>query len=214
MGEPKYITFYIDGSFDKMEAVKDLTLQPQYNIKEYLISHETSNSKGEDKPHFHFLIHAEEKSFNSLYKRLKLLLGAIKPSGQGGYRPYGRLKVPIRNLETLKAYICKDGNVISSMSKETLDDLYKKSYKKNNIEQVWNEFMEHAQSNGSIPAYYYQPNHKEYIDHIRRAILQFLISKEDKISRPKIESYLTKFIRTSSLDPAIKKTILYNHFYT
>ena len=61
-----YRTFYIDESVDKFNDVEE-TIK-NYGIEQYLIAHEQYNRKGQDKPHFHFLVFTTLKNLRALVK--------------------------------------------------------------------------------------------------------------------------------------------------
>lgn len=206
MTELKHITFFIDGPLDKFDLVEKLVKESSAEF--YLISHELLNAKGENKPHYHFIILSNEKTFNALFKRLKSNLNAVVTTkGRGGYRPYGRLKEPIRDIEKLKIYCCKDGNVRSTYSTAILEELHQKSFKKNSEDRLFNGLKDFLNQKTL------SQNQIEFIDEIRRGIIEYLISKDEKISKPKIEGYLSKYIRTSDWDTDKKLDIFMGLYY-
>lgn len=98
----------------------------QYEIDEYLIALEE-----EPRLHYHFIVYTSVANCINLIQYLVRKYKLKNKSGKhGGKNHYGRVKKPITNLEQLKIYCCKEGNIISSYSNETLEDLYRKSFKK------------------------------------------------------------------------------------
>jgi len=211
----KYITFFIDGSEEYFDQIEKLILLPTYSISFWLVSHELFNSKMEKKPHYHFIIKSIEKAYNALFKRLKELLGAKCESTKGGYRPYGRLKVPIRDITKLKQYCSKDGNVRSSCDSAELKALYEASYKKKDKELFLNELCDWVAKNSYHPTFPTSHVWRDTTDRIRGGIIHFLLDKKHRITRPTVESYFLQFIRSDycPLSPEKKKTYLFNHFY-
>lgn len=213
--ESKYITFFIDGPPLHFDEIESLIHLPCYNIEWWLISHELENSKGQNKPHYHFIIKTSEKQFNALYKRLKTLLGAKCPSTKGGYRPYGRLKVPIKDINRLKSYCCKDGNIRSSATPQELKELYEASYKKQDKEIFMNNMALFLNENYNPPKFYEPLKHTETIDNLRRGILHYLLREKHKISRASVDAFFIKYIRSdfSLLSLPQKKQLIFNHFF-
>lgn len=211
----KYITFFIDGDQEAFDEIEKLILLPTYSISFWLISHEEFNSKNEKKPHYHFILKCTEKAYNALFKRLKIFLGAKCDSTKGGYRPYGRLKVPIRDITKLKQYCSKDGNVRSSLPNKELKQLYEASYKKQDKEVFTNELCDWVAKNSYHPIYPCTNEWRDITDRIRGGVIHFLLDKKHKITRPTVESYFLTFIRSDycPLSPEKKKTFLFNHFY-
>jgi len=106
-------------------------VRDEYSIEEYLISYETIDKKGGEKPHFHFIVFSNYANVTNLIQKLVRDYKLSNTSGKrGGKRFYARDKTPIRNLELLKVYCSKEGNVLSSYSNEVLDELYRKSFLK------------------------------------------------------------------------------------
>lgn len=206
MTDLKHITFFIDGPLDKFDLVEKLVIEASAEF--YLISHELLNAKGENKPHYHFIILSTEKTYNALFKRLKSNLNAVVTTkGRGGYRPYGRLKEPIRDIEKLKIYCCKDGNVRSTYSTEVLEELHQKSFKKHSEDKLFQGMKKFLSERT------YSQNQIELLDEIRRGILEYLISQDEKISKPKIEGFLSKYIRTSDSSMDYKLDLFMGLYY-
>jgi len=116
-------------SLDLHQQLETL-VKETYDIEEYLIAFEPKNDKQEDKPHFHFIVFTDYKNCTNLLQKLvKDYNLACKGGKRGGKRYYARLKKPIRDLNQLKIYCSKDNNVLSSYSPDTLEDLYRQSFK-------------------------------------------------------------------------------------
>jgi hypothetical protein len=138
--EYKYKTTFFDCKNKKqqgdplqyMDEIKEI-LTKDYGVKDYLIAYEERNAKGEYKPHVHTIYLTSESNGTNFVKKIVSKYG-LRGNTKGGRRYYGTLKEPIRDLEKLRVYCSKDGNVISSLSNEELDRLAKKSFKKDNLE--------------------------------------------------------------------------------
>lgn len=203
MTELKHITFFIDSPLDKFDCIEKMVID--HDITEYLISHEQINAKGEEKPHYHFLLLTTEKVYNNLFKKLKVALG-VKPhkaTGSGGYRPYGRLKVPIRDLDRLKAYICKDGVVRSTYSEDVLKALHEKSFQKTKTDKFKAELVSYIDEH--LPAHQILDKEKFY-----SIIIQYFLTQDSKITKQGIVSWGTYYIRhTDKLGHKSRQSLIY-----
>jgi len=125
-----YRTFYIDETVEKFNLVEQ-TIK-DYGIEQYLIAHEQYNRKGQDKPHFHFLVFTTLKNLRALVKHFveKFSL-ANTDKKRGGYRKYGTHAdgKPIHDEAKFSSYLCKDGNVRSTFPEEQLLQYKANSYK-------------------------------------------------------------------------------------
>lgn len=200
----KHIAFYIDGTEDKFDYVEDLV--KQHDITEYLISHELKNSKDEDKPHFHIIILTDEKTYANFIKKLRNALDAYnKVKGSGGYRPYGRIKQPIRDIHKLKVYCSKDGNVRSSYSAEVLEALYKESHKKNAVDAFKEELIK------TLDEIEFDLSGYDVKDKLYQTIIKMMIKNDMKISRPGVVSWGNFYIsKTERYNINQKARFIYN----
>ena len=208
--EHKHITFFMDGEhilFDDLEK----TVKTRYDIAEYLISHEETNEKQEVKPHFHFIIFTTEKNYTNLLQYLVKTYNLKNTSGkQGGRRKYGRLKNPIKDLNKLKIYCCKDGNIRSSYGPDVLDDLYRQSFKKTTklLKQKCLEFVEGTLTSGfSFIGF----------EEVRLKVIEFCLIEKIHIRKTLIDSYViyigqTSELHTLKLSPHAIYGQLYNSF--
>lgn len=115
-----------------MNEIKDILIN-DYGVQDYLIAYEERNAKGEYKPHIHTIYLTSETNGTNFVKKVVSKYG-LRGNTKGGRRYYGTLKEPIRDLEKLRIYCSKDGNVISSLPNDELDRLAKSSFKKDNLE--------------------------------------------------------------------------------
>lgn len=206
MAESFHQTFFIDSPltiFDDLQKIVNAT----YGIDEYLIAFEPTNEKGEAKPHFHFIVFTTEKNLTNLIQFLVKKYNLSTKGQQGGRRKYGRLKQPIHNLERLKIYCSKEGNIRTSYSEDILQDLYRKSFKKDDkslklkaLKYVENETF--SQLHVSL-------------EDIRLYIIKFCMVEKIHIRRTLVDAYLI-YIAQSSEFTRLRKTatdiyiLLYN----
>jgi hypothetical protein len=175
-------TFTIDLTQDHHDDLQHIVAL-KYDIEEYLIAFEATNDKGEAKPHFHFIVFTTYKNCTNLQQHLVKKYNLSNTSGQhGGKRRYARLKQPIHNLEQLKVYCSKEGNVKSSYSPDTLTDLYRKSFKKNDraLKLKCQAFVEAAT----------QSQLHVSIEDIRLYIIEWCMEEKVHLRRTLIDSYL------------------------
>lgn len=188
MAESIHQTFFIDSPltiFDDLQKIVNTT----YGIDEYLIAFEPTNEKGEAKPHFHFIVFTTEKNLTNLIQYLVKKYNLATKGQQGGRRKYGRLKQPIHNLERLKIYCSKEGNIRTSYSEDILQDLYRKSFKKDDkslklkcLKYVENETV--SQLHVSL-------------EDIRLYIIKFCMVEKIHIRRTLVDSYLIYIAQSS-----------------
>lgn len=188
MAELFHQTFFIDSPitiFDDLQKIVNTT----YGIDEYLIAFEPTNEKGEAKPHFHFIVFTTEKNLTNLIQYLVKKYNLSTKGQKGGRRKYGRLKQPIQNLERLKIYCAKEGNVRTSYSEDILQDLYRKSFKKDDkslklkcLKYVENETV--SQLHVSL-------------EDIRLYIIKFCMVEKIHIRRTLVDSYLIYIAQSS-----------------
>lgn len=161
----------ISYSLQLHEEIETL-VKDTYDIEEYLIAFEPKNDKQEDKPHFHFIVYTDYKNCTNLLQKLvKDYNLASKGGKRGGKRYYARLKKPIRDLNKLKIYCSKDNNIKSSYTNETLDDLYRQSFKVDLITRR-DKVLKHIEE--------VMPSHHRLNPHrVKIAIIQYY--KENKL---------------------------------
>lgn len=174
-------TFTIDldhTEFDNIETAVKI----RYGIEEYLIAFEPHNDKGEPKPHFHFIVFTTIKNCTNLLQHLVKLYKLSNTSGKhGGKRRYARLKQPIRNLEQLKIYCSKHGNVRSSYKEDTLTDLYKKSFIKNDrtLKMKCQEYVEQQTAS----------QYSVSLEEIRLHIISWCMTEKVHLRRTLVDAY-------------------------
>ena len=174
-------TFTIDLEQSHHDALVH-TVNTKYDIEEYLIAFEPHNDKGVPKPHFHFIVFTTVKNATNLIQHLVKQYNLSNSSGKhGGKRRYARLKQPIRNLEQLKIYCSKHGNVKSSYQEGTLTDLYKKSFVKNDrtLKMKCQTYVENQTSS----------QYKVSLEDIRLYIISWCMTEKVHLRRTLVDSY-------------------------
>lgn len=207
MAEFNYHTFFIDSPLEKFDEIEE-TVKLSYGIEEYLIAFEATNEKGEDKPHYHFIVFTTDKNLTNLLQHLVKKYNLANKSGQkGGRRKYGRLKQPIKNLERLKIYCSKEGNVRSNYTEEVLTDLYKKSFKKDD-KALKVKCLRYVEGETTSQLYV-------SLEDIRLYIIKFCMVEKIHIRRTLVDAYLIYIVQSSeftrlSKSPTDIYLLLYN----
>lgn len=127
-----YKTWYFDELAIHIDEVESIL--KSYNFPEWLLCHEEFNSEGKPKPHYHILVklggdgdikpwNAMMSRFKNTYKLLQKNKEYRKNNPKGGYSCFGIIKGEIYDPETYKKYLCKDGNIRSNISPETLKNI-------------------------------------------------------------------------------------------
>lgn len=189
MAEFQHHTFFIDSPLEKFDDLEEIIVKT-YGIDEYLIAFEATNDKGESKPHFHFIVFTTDKNLTNLIQYLvKKYNLASSSKKQGGRRKYGRLKQPIRNLESLKVYCAKEGNVRTSYGDDILADLYRKSFKKDD-KALKHKALKYVEGETTSQLYV-------SLEDIRLYIIKFCMTEKVHIRRTLIDAYLIYIVQTS-----------------
>ena len=179
--EHTHHSFFIDATFQEFSTIEH-TVKTSYDIEEYLIAFEATNDKGDEKPHFHFIIFTTLKNcINLIQYFVKKYDLATKGGSRGCKRKYGRIKA-IRNLQKLKEYCSKDGNIRSSYSEETLSELFRNSFKKDakQLKVKCQQYVEEQTSSQfQVPT-----------DEIRMLIIEWCMTQKVHVRRTLVDSYL------------------------
>lgn len=181
------------------EIVKTIKV---YDTEEYLVAYEAENSKGEEKPHYHIIVYTSYKNCTNIIQHFVRKYELSNKSGKvGGLRKYGRLKQPIENLEKLKQYCCKEGNVLSSYSNEVIDDLYRKSFnKRQNIKEKICRTLDEK----------FKTRYNTDSGEIKEQIIQILIDFKIHIRKSLVDSYYIWYSQASELE---HMTLNAHHIY-
>lgn len=189
MAESTHHTFFIDSPLEKFDEIEN-AVTTTYAIDEYLIAFEPTNEKGEDKPHYHFIVYTTDKNLTNLIQYLVKKYSLASTTGkQGGRRKYGRLKQPIKNLERLKVYCAKEGNVRTSYDHDILQDLYRKSFKKDD-KALKVKCLRYVEGETTSQLYV-------SLEDIRLYIIKFCMVEKIHIRRTLVDAYLIYIVQTS-----------------
>lgn len=188
MAEYTHHTFFIDSPLENFDEIVKI-VNSTYAIDEYLIAFEATNEKGESKPHYHFIVNTTDKNLTNLIQYLVKKYNLSTKGQKGGRRKYGRLKQPIQNLESLKIYCSKEGNVRSSYGDDILHDLYRKSFKKDDkaLKVQCLKYVE-AQTTSQLHV---------SLEDIRLYIIKFCMVEKIHIRRTLVDAYLIYIVQSS-----------------
>lgn len=206
-----YKTWFFDESISKFDEVETIIIS--YSFPEWLICHEKFNSNGEPKPHYHILVKlgndGDIKPWNAMMSRIKKHYKLIEKNKllragktKGGTTCFGILKKQLTDIETFKRYLCKDGNVRSNMSEETLKHITQqgqavarqKEFKVKclNYVEAWYHKIYKSK-------FTYEPYHDEL--QIKTLILEFYIQERAPWCKSSILSLYNYCIAFSTIPP-------------
>lgn len=195
--EIDYRTFYLDLPVTEYDYVEDYIK----NIFDfYFIAHEEENRKREPKPHFHVLLKCTKNEGFNCCNHFVRKYGLASKSGQhGGYRKYGYYGKgkAIHTEEQFMTYLCKDGNVRSSIGKDELKKYMDKSFKKEERDAHIHKVYEYLDT--VITDAHFDPNAQyETYKFIKKEIIKYYIENDLKIS-PQYKSMILNYVRVSKL---------------
>ena len=207
--EYKYKTTFFDCKTESAKAdpikymndIKDILIK-DYGVKDYLLAYEERNVKGEYKPHIHVIYLTSNNNGTNFVKKIVCKYG-LRSNSQGGRRYYGTLKEPIRNLEKLRAYCSKDGNVISSLPQDELDRLAKLSFKKDNLE-IKQKLVIHLDEivMEKYWSYHHDTEKTYYIsqENLAIEIIKYMTNNKIHLRKSLLESYIIYYKQFTELE--------------
>lgn len=116
----------------------------EYDVGDYIVAAETAPAgvhTATDGQHFHFCCQMTDEDYHKFSKRIKTKYGLSGQSRNGKVRGYGKV-TKIDNLEHMKAYTVKDGNIRTNLEQTELEALREQSYKKEEKKALEKELLE------------------------------------------------------------------------
>lgn len=116
----------------------------QYDIGLFIVSLEVSQDshKATDGQHMHFYVEMSPQDYTRFAKRIFIDRFKLKGKAtKGESRQYGKVQ-KIENVQRMKAYTVKDGNIVTNMSEGELELLKNISFKKQDKEDEFEKLME------------------------------------------------------------------------
>lgn len=104
-----------------------------YDIQGYLIGFEETPYH-----HYHLLFQGTDTIYNAFSKRLIEKYNLRGSAKQGKSRQYGRIS-KIKDLEKLKSYTVKDGDIRTNLSQEEVTKIIEDSFKKDKVKTLIEE---------------------------------------------------------------------------
>lgn len=138
----QWTAFYAAIKHEHKEEVLKILLE--YDIEKYIIGLETAQSTHSESngQHMHFMVQMYPKDYTRFAKRVFIdkynLRGralADKP------RQYGKVKT-IENIQKMMCYTVKDGNLMTNMDEDTIQELIKQSFKKEDKKTEYEKLYE------------------------------------------------------------------------
>lgn len=124
------IAFFFAVTHDHFDYLEET--MKEYSYGEYIIAAETAprthlKTKGQ---HFHFVVQMSVKDYHKFSKRVKTKFDLQGQAKNGVGHQYGKVR-NIRDIEKLKAYVCKhheDDLIRSNIAKDKLLEYFEKSF--------------------------------------------------------------------------------------
>ena len=179
--DDKWITAYIDVSAEHLSAVE--ARFKKFNIDQYMIACET-----EPRDHMHLIGYTDRRNWDAMMRKLVDKFN-LRTKTRGGHRKYKTLNEPTRNIELLRQYCTKEGNlelIRTNLKPEEVEAYYEKSYKKNKDQKENEQAVEHLENTIEQPFYsqdeelYYEDAQK-FISKIKLLIINYLRTTHDII---------------------------------
>lgn len=204
--ENEWMAFFAAIQHSQQETL--LVALQRYNIGKYIIAKEkvTDAHKETDGEHFHFLVEMTKSDYHSFTKNT--LQQKYKLRGQAKKdlpKQYGKVK-KIKNIDHMKAYTLKEGDYITNMSQEEINEVVKFAHSKQEEKDEGIQLMKYL---AKVPLlefeiqestmYHDHQNSNAYVNYVLlcKAVIRYHIenSKSRKgLTRSAIESHVRKFI--------------------
>ena len=173
-----------------------------YDIQGYIIGHEIVPFS-----HYHILFQGTNQIYNAFSKRLIEKYNLRGKAGKDQTRQYGRIS-KIKDLEKLKSYTVKDGNIRTNLTEEETKKIIETSFKKANtlslIDEIGTQLSElHNETNiltSTFTEHFKEPS-------FRWIIKQLIKKKHFKINKSILKNILLKAIIFNNHIPENLKTL-------
>lgn len=214
-----WMAFFFAIRHDEFDYIESTLME--YAIGGYIIAAETSAGvhKDTDGEHFHFCVQMTDTDYHSFSKRLKVKYSLSGRATVNTSRQYGKVK-EIENLELMKAYTIKSGNIRSNLTEEELEHLKGKSYEKNEKKTFEKELIEKFDTSLGFDSNWinlihtggYEINWNTCAFNFERAqnvIIQHYLEKNAKMPPPSIlKNHVKLYFATRDMNNDIKAQIM------
>lgn len=144
----QWTAFYAAIKHEHKDTVLKILLE--YDIERYIIGLEVSQSTHNETEgqHMHFMVQMYPKDYSRFAKRVFIDKYGLRGRALEGLpRQYGKVK-NIENIQKMMCYTVKDGNLMTNMDQDTIEELIKQSFKKEDkkteYEQLYEALTEYA----------------------------------------------------------------------
>lgn len=221
MEDKKYIIHHIDEEISALEKLQSIYDEPNRDIEKYFIAYES-----EPRPHFHLLTYSTEKTYNALMATIKRTFNLVEKQkilrqthGKGGRCLYTRVKDPTKSYEKFITYIQKEETGLfkyKGFSKELVEELGKKSFKKNEPKKNLDILLEHLEKEWKRPIEITK-KHSEFAQIQADTLFEiyYYINKSEinlSLSRTAINNYYLTYLRKTEHYNMEKKVYLQMYF--
>jgi len=138
----QWTAFYAAIKHEKKDEVLKILLE--YDIDKYIIGLEIAKSTHSESQgqHMHFLVQMYPKDYTRFSKRVFIDKYGLRGRALEGLpRQYGKVK-NIENIQKMMCYTVKDGNLMTNMDPDTIEELIKQSFKKEDKRTEYEELYE------------------------------------------------------------------------
>ncbi len=217
----EWIAFFFAVKHTEFDYLIETLLE--YTVGGYIVAAETASNAHKDTggEHFHFCCEMSNEDYHKFSKRVKIKYSLSGQARNGQARQYGKVD-KINNIEKMKAYCLKDGNIRSNLEPEELDRLKEKSYKKEEKKKFEVELNDYLAKNDDlrVPLVRIDPTgtNGAYIDYAQcaivfnkatRIILEYHILKEVRIPPPSLlKNYIKNYFLSLTMNEYFKSRIL------
>jgi hypothetical protein len=146
--------------------------------------------------HMHFYVEMFPKDYLRFAKRVFIDKYKLKGKASGGVgRQYGKVK-NIENLERMKAYTIKDGNIRTNMTEKEIDALKEIAFEKKGEHDHFNKLMKFITDSMTNHEYMLLVDEIGDVSSIQKYIILFHIKEQSNrdVSRSTLDRYVRMWI--------------------
>lgn len=201
----KWISCMFHIPLSEYDYIQDTLLN--YDIAGYFIGHESTPYS-----HFHILFEGTNKIYNAFSRILVEKYDLRGKATVGLARQYGRIK-QIRDIERMKQYTVKDGNVRSNIPQETLDEYMKSSFKVQDIRSMQICISDELDDLSDFSNYITKENDKYdnyLISKIKKKIIEISLEKKYKLTKSALNNFVGYYLTYSKIINRSTKIFLLN----
>jgi len=171
-----------------------------YDIGEYAIAFENEDSKGDPKPHFHFLFSGTQNIYNN-FTKVVVEKFKLRRTGHGGKNRYGKV-TNIRTLDGMLSYTLKHKRFRTNMSESKIEEALKNSFVKKkaqeNCKVILQKIDEWLNNNPTISLMNEYNNFNKKL--LKNKIIEISVECRIPLSEIRLKSYYWYVLNNSQSD--------------